>query len=258
MEEEASYKIQHKLGSKQGKFSMYKSLVYGEGSFLGFFYFELINLFLSGIPGALGIILRQILYRPFFKKIGKGVLFGRNIVIRHPKSIEIGDNTVLDDNVLIDAKGKGNSISLKDNVYIGRNTILSSKNGDITIQRDANIGHNCILFSSNSLVIGEGTMVAAFTHILSGGEYDYASSVPFCKQAGKTPEKPTLIGKNCWLGSNVTVISEKIIGDHCVIGAKSLVSKDIPPDSLAFGTRIQVYKNISLKKHSSTDRDRTD
>ncbi len=246
MQEGSSYKIQHKLKTKQGKLGLYKSLVYGEGSFPGFLYFEVLTLMFSNIPGALGIFLRQVFYRPFFKRIGRGVVFGRNIVIRHPKRIEIGDNAVLDDNILLDAKGSDNSIHINNNVYIGRNSIISSKNGNITLEDGANIGHNCLLFSSYDLRIGAGSMIAAYTHILSGGEYDYSSPEPFCMQVGKTPKKPTVIGRNCWLGSNVTVISEKSIGDHCVIGAKSLVSKDVPPDSLAFGTRIKVYKNIQI------------
>lgn len=244
MPEKSDYKIQHKLHKNQSKIRIYKSLIYGDGSFLSFVYFEIVTMILINIPGALGIMLRGIFYRPFFKKPGKGLLIGRNVLFRHPKSIEVGDNVVFDENSVIDAKGSGNTVHIGNNVYIGRNTIISCKNGDILLEENVNIGHNCIVFSSYNLIIGSGTMIAAYCHILSGGEYDYESSIPFCEQTGKIPSKPTYIGKNCWLGSDVTVVSEKVIGDHCVIGAKSLVSKDIPSDSIAFGTRIKVYRKI--------------
>lgn len=254
MTEKSDYKIQHKLEKKQGKISMYKSLVFGDGSFFAFIYFEIITMFLGSFPGALGIFLRSIFYKPLFKKFGRGVLIGRNIVIRHPKSIELGDGIVIDDNALLDAKGKGNIIRIGDYSYIGRNTILSCKNGNIFLDEYVNIGHNCILFSSFDLKVGGGTMIAAFCHLLSGGEYDYKINIPFYKQAGIKPGKPTIIGRNSWLGSNVTVISEKAIGEHCIIGAKSLVSKDIESDSIAFGTRIKVHKKLDpLKEEYQED-----
>ena len=52
--------------------------------------------------------LRGIFYKFLFKKVGKSVSFGRNITVRHPNKIEIGNNVVIDDNCMLDAKGKDN------------------------------------------------------------------------------------------------------------------------------------------------------
>ena len=63
-------------------------------------------------------------------------VFGQNVVLRHPHKIRIGDNVVIDDNCLIDAKGDANrGITIGSGVFIGRNTILSCKNGDIDARR---------------------------------------------------------------------------------------------------------------------------
>ena len=57
-------------------------------------------------------------------------------MLRHPHKIRIGDNVVIDDNCLIDAKGESNAgIRIGSGVFIGRNTILSCKNGDIELAR---------------------------------------------------------------------------------------------------------------------------
>ena len=57
-------------------------------------------------------------------------------MLRHPHKIHIGSNVVIDDNCLLDAKGETNrGIRIGDGVFIGRNTILSCKNGDIELGR---------------------------------------------------------------------------------------------------------------------------
>ncbi len=59
--------------------------------------------------------------------------------------------------------------------------------------------------------------------------------------------KPIKIGNNCWLAGNVTVICGVTIGDGCVIGAGSVVTRDIPPDSLAVGNPCRVIRKITEK-----------
>lgn len=59
--------------------------------------------------------------------------------------------------------------------------------------------------------------------------------------------KPIKIGNNCWLAGNVTVIGGVNIGDGCVIGAGSVVTRDIPPDSLAVGNPCRVIRKITEK-----------
>ena len=57
------------------------------------------------VPGALGLALRKTLYPLLLGACGRGVVFGQNVVLRHPHKIRIGDNVVIDDNCLLDAKG---------------------------------------------------------------------------------------------------------------------------------------------------------
>ena len=71
-------------------------------------------------------------------------------MLRHPHKIRIGDNVVIDDNCLIDAKGDANrGITIGSGVFVGRNTILSCKNGDIELGDGANVGFNCEIFSAS-------------------------------------------------------------------------------------------------------------
>lgn len=56
--------------------------------------------------------------------------------------------------------------------------------------------------------------------------------------------KPIVIGNNVWIAEGVTIMPGVTIGDNTVIGAKSLVTKDIPSNVLAFGNPCKVQKNL--------------
>ena len=63
---------------------------------------------------------------------------------------------------------------------------------------------------------------------------------------------PITIGDNCWLASNVTVCPGVTIGNNCVIGAGSVVTKDIPDNSLVFGVPGRVVRKITEKDRLDT------
>ncbi len=57
--------------------------------------------------------------------------------------------------------------------------------------------------------------------------------------------KPVFIGKNVWICSNVTILPGVHIGDNSVIGAGSVVTKDIPANVIAFGNPIKIHRKIT-------------
>ena len=84
------FKIQESIAGNQGsKIKRYMDLVIGTNSYLDLIKYEFIVLFISRIPGALGIFLRGKIYPFLFKQVGRGVVFGSNLVIRHPHKITI-------------------------------------------------------------------------------------------------------------------------------------------------------------------------
>ena len=88
-------------------------------------------------------------------------------------------------------------------------------------------------------------MVGAFSYFLSGGEYDYQDrSLKFSEQSGTGTKGELKIGPNCWIGAAVIVLDAANVGGHCVIAAGAVVTKPIPPDSLAVGVPARVLKSI--------------
>jgi acetyltransferase-like isoleucine patch superfamily enzyme len=233
------------MQAKRGGWKAYRALVYGDQSLSRVCWWELLNLAVSGLGGAPGLFARSKLYPPLFGESGLKTVYGRNCVFRHTQKIRLGSGVIIDDNCLVDAKGESNrGITLGDRVYIGRNSSVYCKNGDILLADGVNISSSCTIMSSNRVEIGQGTVIGAYSYILSGGEYDYNSAVPFAEQTGTRSLGPLTIGKNCWLGARVTVLDGVNIGEHCVVGAGSLVTKSIPPNCLAVGSPARVIRQL--------------
>jgi acetyltransferase-like isoleucine patch superfamily enzyme len=226
-------------------FRRYRQMTHGDVALWRALRNELLTLLLTNLPGAPGLLLRRQLYPCMFRRCGRKVVFGRGLTLRHAHKIDIGDGCIIDDNVLLDAKGAGNrGITLGRRVYIGRNTLVYCKNGDIVLGDDVNISANCILFSSNRLALGAGCMVAAYCHFLSGGEYDYRDATPFAGQPGTRSRGPLEIGADCWFGSRATVLDAACVGERCVVGAGAVVTRPLPPRSLALGVPARVARQI--------------
>ena len=141
----------------------YSALVVGRPGLGALLKYELVVSLAQARAGALGLALRKLLYPMLLGSCGRNVVFGQNVVLRHPHKIHIGNNVVVDDHCLLDAKGETNrGIRIGDGVFIGRNTILSCKNGDIELADGANLGFNCEVFSASRVTIGKSVLMAAY------------------------------------------------------------------------------------------------
>jgi acetyltransferase-like isoleucine patch superfamily enzyme len=212
----------------------YASLIIGRDGWGALLKYEFIVLTSQAVPGALGLALRKVLYPSLLGRCGRNVVFGQNVVLRHPHKIRIGHNVVIDDNCLIDAKGDTNTgIRIGDGVFIGRNTILSCKNGDIEIADGANIGFNCELFSASRVVVGANVLLAAYCYLI-GGDHDFSDlSKPVLAQ-GRTSLGVT-VGEGAWLGAGASVMDGVTVGTHAIVGAGAVVRESVPDRGIAVG-----------------------
>src|SRR4030043_683229 len=192
------------LSEKKSLSAKYSSLVVGEKGFWKLLRFELVNLLFSRVPGALGLALRRIFFPCLFQKVGKGVVFGRNITLRHPHKVVLGDNCVIDDNVVLDAKGEKNyGLRLDGTVYIGRETILSCKEGSISIGEYSNLSANCSLLSETEIIPGRYCFLAGHCYLVAGGNHsfdDVSRPIMFQPSLSKGGIR---LGDDVWVGAGV-------------------------------------------------------
>jgi acetyltransferase-like isoleucine patch superfamily enzyme len=217
----------------------YSALVVGRPGWGALLQYELIQLLSQSVPGALGLALRRALFPLLLGGCGRNVIFGQNVVLRHPHKIRIADNVVIDDNCLIDAKGDTNTgITIGSGVFVGRNSILSCKNGDIDVADGANVGFNCEVFSASRVTIGRQTLLAAYCYVI-GGDHDFSDpSSPVIAQ-GRRSEGVT-IGEGAWLGAGVKILDGVSIGDRAIVGAGAVVRESVPDGAIAVGMPARV------------------
>jgi acetyltransferase-like isoleucine patch superfamily enzyme len=232
------------LSEKKSLSAKYAALVVGQKGPWKLFRFELITVLFSRLPGALGLALRKVFYPCLFREVGKGVVFGRNITLRHPHKITLGDNTVIDDNVLLDAKGERNvGLRIGANAYIGRNTILNCKEGSISVGDYTNISANCSLLSETEIVLGRYCFLAGQCYLVAGGNHsfdDVSRPIMFQPSVSKGGIR---VGDDVWLGAGVIVLDGASIGQGTVVGAGSVVTGPLPEFAVAVGSPARVTRD---------------
>lgn len=91
------------------------------------------------------------------------------------------------------------------------------------------------------IYVGDYTMFGPNVTLATAGH----PILPELREKAYQYNMPIHIGRNCWLGAGVCVMPEVTIGDNTVIGAGSVVTNDIPANSVAYGTPCRVIRKIS-------------
>jgi len=153
-------------------------------------------------------------------KIGKSVKLyeGVRIVCGHRGAISIGNNVRILRNVTISTSEKGR-ILIGDNVHIGEGTIIYS---DLEI------------IIKDNVIIGPQNIIVDFDHI-------YNDKNTFISQQGHNAKK-VLIEDDVWVSSHCCIVKGVSIKRGSIIGAGSVVNKDIPPYSVACGVPVKIIK----------------
>lgn len=235
--------IQRELASTgRSRAQRYADLVVGRPGLWALLRHELIVTLSSAVPGALGLWLRAKLYPRLLGRCGRNVTFGANVVLRHPHKIAIGSDVAVDDGCCLDAKGTSNrGIEIGDGVFIGRQTILSCKNGDILIGERANIGFHCEIFSGHRVRVGRDVLIAAYTYLVGGDHRHDRVDLPVIRQGRSA--RGIDVGENVWLGAHVVVADGVTVGRDAIVGAGAVVNADVPAYHVAVGVPARVVRD---------------
>ena len=114
----------------------------------------------------------------------------------------------------------------------------------------ANFNLTCV--DDTHIYVGENTMLGPNVVLATAGH----PILPELREKGYQYNMPIHIGKNCWLGAGVIVLPGVTIGDHSVIGAGSIVTRDIPANVVAVGNPCRVLRPIGEKDREYYFQDR--
>lgn len=226
----------------RGPLAKYQALVVGEGGWGALLKYELITGLFGSWPGAFGLWLRQKFYPLLLRECGRGVVFGRHIILRHPHRIRIGNRVVIGDFCTLDAKGDtGEGLIIRDGAFIGTGTIISMGGGTIEIDEGANIGSYCRIGTLGRSRIGKKALLAAYCYVVGGGHDASRTDIPILDQPNIT-KGGSEVGDGCWLGARVTVMDGVKVGAHSIVGAHAVVTEDLPEYCVAVGIPAKVIR----------------
>ena len=111
---------------------------------------------------------------------------------------------------------------------------------------------NLTLVDDTHIYVGEGTMLGPNVVLASAGH----PILPELREVQYQYNMPVRIGKNCWLGAGVIVLPGVSIGDNTVVGAGSVVTKDLPANVIAVGNPCRVLREIGERDREFYFKDR--
>lgn len=168
-------------------------------------------------PGAIGIKMREIYYRKKLKKMGRCVILDEGVRIDGPENISISDFVWIDKNVhLFAAWG---AISIGRRVHIAENVKISG-GGGVTVGDYAAIARGASIYSHSETIVG--------------GKRLSGPMIPEHQKGMKTA--PIKISKDAVIGVNAVILPGVTIGEGAIVGANSMVNKDVGDWEIVFGT----------------------
>jgi acetyltransferase-like isoleucine patch superfamily enzyme len=168
--------------------------------------------------------------RFLFGAYGKDVYVEPGVVINRPRYAYLGDRVRIKQFTNI-------SLHPKDR---------TSKEGLLFLGNDVSLAQGCMISAYNRIVIGENTVIGPYTLITDNSRKPGDVSVPSRDQEVVSGE--VHIGADCFIGFNSSILMNVTIGKHCIIGAASVVARDIPAYSIVAGVPAKVIKRFDFEK----------
>jgi acetyltransferase-like isoleucine patch superfamily enzyme len=166
----------------------------------------------------------------FRDRIGEGSYVDGTVQVLGWRNVRIGRNCTVGERTLVTVNRRelGDiQFEIMDNCYIGRNNFFTVGK-KMVIRQYCIFGNECSFLSSD--------------HIFDDPLVPYASS-------GATGDAEIYIGVNTWLGHGVTVLGGVRVGHGCVVGARTLLNRDVPPFSLVVGNPGRIIKRFDFDRY---------
>lgn len=223
------------FGDDRSAFSRYADLAFHSFSWPKLIRYELLMLFVGPLPGALGLLLRKWLFPSLFRKSGRQVIFGQNLVLRHADRITLGDGVVLDRDCLLDARGAGETgIVIGDRVIVSSGAAIQSKVGHVQIGADCNIGSHVDVVAQGPIIIGDNVSIAG-NAMIAGGRYVVELDGSGSRDGLRFTSGPIRLERNARIGMGAIVQDGVTIGENAIVAPGAVVFEDVAANTVVWG-----------------------
>jgi acetyltransferase-like isoleucine patch superfamily enzyme len=202
----------------------------------------------GGVP-----MLRGLVWSALHLRRWQGLMLGPNIQWVMSGKIHFGQGSLIGGFSYIDGSAR-DGIILEDRVTIREHAWIQGRSGlndpaeGLWIGSRSYIGPRAVIGIGGPIHIGKGVQAGAGLTITAEA---HAADESGSFVSGQTQRRGVRIGARCWLGNNVSILDGVEIGEDCVIGANSLVTRSIPARSVAFGAPARVHRTITASYAAS-------
>ncbi len=198
------------------------------------------------LPTILGTYLRPLVYRSILGKVGKACFIERNVRLEVPSKIFLNDRVFIGESCWISTGSLDGKIILGNDSFIAHRCTLTARSGKILIGEHVHIGRNSYISGIGEVEIGKDSMLGPNVTLNSGNHNFTDVNIPMRRQGAQLGK--ITIENDVWLGANVCVVPGATIGKGAVIGAGAVVTKDVPPYSIAVGVPAKVVRDRHGKR----------
>lgn len=176
---------------------------------------------------------------------GSVLFIGKNVTLRHKRCITLGNSVIIEDGVFIDALSR-NGVVFGNNVTIAKNTtiqctgVIQELGEGLEIGDNSAVGAYSFIGAQGGIKIGSNVIMGPRISIQSENHGYQELGIPIRLQP--TTRQGIVIEDDCWIGTNSIILDGVHIHSGCVIAAGSVVTKDIPPNSVVAGVPAHVIK----------------
>lgn len=110
---------------------------------------------------------------------------------------------------------------------------------DIRLGRNVFINQNCTFYDLGGIDIGDDVLIGPNVGIITSGHPVQPEG-----RRGITVAKPIVIERNVWIGANATILGGVTVGENAVVAAGSVVTKDVPVNSLVGGNPAKIIRSV--------------
>lgn len=174
---------------------------------------------------------RTWLLLPKFKSVGKKPNFNFPIYKHGLSNVVLGDNFHCGERLKLRTFSDWRDKRFKPEIIIGNNV---------------NIESDCHISAINSVIIDDNVLIASFVYISDHAHGEISAEILTTPPLERplVSKGPVRICKNVWLGEKVTILPGVTVGEGSIIGANSVVTKDIPPFCVACGCPAKIIKKL--------------
>ena len=247
-----SYSTASMGGSPGQNVRRYVQRVTGSGSWWRWMWQGAVLTLLSGLPTVFASVLRSRAYRSVLGGVGKGCFIEKDVRWQVPRRVFLGERVMVGEGCFVDANSLSSCIELEDDVWLSRGCyLIAGRDAEIVVGPQAYIGHRCLFYGHGGIQIGRDALFANDVQLICGNHTFARRDLPI--RAQPSEELPIVIEDDVWIGASAVVLGGVTVGQGSVLAAGAVVTRSLPPYSIARGVPAQI---VGVRgEESSTEKD---